>query len=438
MPTRPVVTAWVRDGGVWAVLVAAGGALTAVASAADARLGTGAAPFTGRYSLHVGAASVIAPVVAAVVILAMRSRVHERMRWGLLLVWSYAFAAAWAVGLALVDGGHGLASPIDRPDAYLREVPRVGGDPLHYLRDFTTSSTVHTSDTQTHPPGPVLLLWGLDRIGVHAPLALGLLVTLVGAASVPLVAVAVRSLCHEPAARLLLPAVVLAPYVVWLAVSLDAVALTLVGAAFACTAVGTEPGRAGWWALGGGALVGVAALFSYSIPWIALSLLLICFVRRRALLILLIAIGLLVPLLLAWWAGFSWFDGLSTAQEYTSLTVGPHRSWLVWIPLDLLVVVIACGPVLVGAARKVRRTPGWPFVVGAALGIGFAVGSGLTRGEAERAFLAFFPWLLVPAVAPGARPAEPGQAASGPLPWPLVALGAATGIVVEAVLRSPW
>jgi methylthioxylose transferase len=93
---------------------------------------------------------------------------------------------------------------------------------------------------------------------------------------------------------------------------------------------------------------------------------------------------------------------------------------------------------LVTAARKVRRTPGWPFVVGAALGVGFAVASGLTRGEAERAFLAFFPWLLVPSSAPDARPAERGESASAPVSVTLVALGAVSAIVVEAVLRSPW
>ena len=437
VPTRPEPTAWVRDGVVWLALVTAGGALTAAASAGDVRLGTGAAPFTGRYSLHVDAGSVIAPVVAAAVLLAARARLHERVPWRWLLLSSYGAAAAWAFALALVEGGAGLARPIDRPDGYLPELTKVGDDPLHYLREFTASAA-HTPSARVHPPAPVLLLWALDRIGVHAPLAMGVVVTLVGALSVPLVVVAVRSLCHEPAARRLLPAVVLAPYVVWLAVSLDAVALTLVAAAFACTAVGTEPGRAPWWAFAAGVLLGVAALFAYSAPWIALSLLLICFVRRRALLILLIGAGLLMPLLLAWPAGFAWQDGLSTAQAYTSETIGPHRSWPAWVPLDVLVVVIACGPLLVTAARKVRRTPGWPFVVGAALGVGFAIASGLTRGEAERAFLAFFPWLLVPASAPDVRPVERGESASAPVSLTLVGLAAVAAIVVEAVLRSPW
>lgn len=439
MPTPPPrVPAWTRDAAVWVALVAVGAALTAAASSAHARLGTGAAPFTGRYDLRLTAGSAVAPVVAAAVVWAARVRLHERMGWWTTIVASYVATAAWALALAVVEGRAGLAGPLDRADGYLRDVRLVHGDPLGYLREFVATAPAHTASARLHPPAPVLFLWALQKAGVRGSLALGVVITLVGALSVPLLAVAVRSLCHEPAARRLLPAAVLAPYAVWLAVSLDAVTLTLVSASVVCTVLGTEPGRAPWWALASGALLGTATLFSYSAPWIAWSLLLVCFVRRRALLIVLIGVGLLVPLTLAWLAGFVWPDGLSAAQAFASLTIGPRRSWGLWVPLDLLVVVIACGPVLVTAVRKVGRTPGWPFVVGAGLGVGFAVTSGLTRGEAERAFLAFFPWLLVPAAAPEVRPDRTGQPASAPVPLALVAGGAATAIVVEAVLRSPW
>jgi hypothetical protein len=78
-------------------------------------------------------------------------------------------------------------------------------------------------------------------------------------------------------------------------------------------------------------------------------------------------------------------------------------------------------------------TPGWPFLVGAVGGIGFAIVVGLTRGGAESGWLPFFPWLLVAAVAP-ARPG--GEPPAAPL-W-LAGAGAATAVVIEAVLASPW
>ena len=51
----------------------------------------------------------------------------------------------------------------------------------------------------------------------------------------------------------------------------------------------------------------------------------------------------------------------------------------------VLLLAIACGPALLRALRRVRTTPGLPFLVGAGLAVGFAVVSGLSRGEVEDA-----------------------------------------------------
>jgi methylthioxylose transferase len=63
----------------------------------------------------------------------------------------------------------------------------------------------------------------------------------------------------------------------------------------------------------------------------------------------------------------------------------------------------------------------------------FSILTGLARGGAEAAWLPFFPWLTVAAVAP----AEPGGEPP-PVAWPLVIGGAVTAIVIEAVLANPW
>jgi hypothetical protein len=51
----------------------------------------------------------------------------------------------------------------------------------------------------------------------------------------------------------------------------------------------------------------------------------------------------------------------------------------------------------------------------------------------EHAWLAFFPWLTIAAVAPN-RQAGPDV----PAPALLSAFGALTAIIVEAVLATPW
>lgn len=426
------------DAGWWAAAVAAGAVLAAVAVHAHARVGSPAPPFTGRYDVRVNPRSLLAPAVAVAVLLGVRARLHERLSWRLLLVLAWATASAWALALALVDGWAGLARPIDSPGGFLRDVPLVGADPLAYLSHYVELGARHTPYARQHPPGPVLALWALGRIGLTHPAGLALVVTLLGCLSVPLLAVSVRSLCHEPAARRLVPLLVLVPYAVWLAVTPDALTLAITAAGVACGVVGSEPRRRPWWALAAGVLLGVGALFSYSAPWLALTVVVVYFIRRRALLNVVTGVGVLVPLWLASLAGFNWPQGLSLAQADFSARIGPHRSWPLWVCFDLTILAVACGPALITAARKIRRTPGWPFLVGAGIAVVFALASGLSRGEAERAFLPFFPWLLVPAVAPDRRPAVPGEAASAPVPWALLALGALTGVVVQAILRSPW
>jgi 4-amino-4-deoxy-L-arabinose transferase-like glycosyltransferase len=421
----------------WTGLVAAGLLLTAVAVAVHARVGSAGAPFTGTYHLKIDIGSVLAPAVAVTVLAAVRAGLVDRLRWPVLLIAAYVAAVWWAIALALVDGGNGLASPMTSPAEYLHDVGAVGSDPIGFVRGFVDHSTGYSVATRTHPPGPVLLLWLLHRVGIDQPQTLGLLLTLLGCAYLPLLAVAVRSLCHETAARRLLPALVLAPFAVWLCVSMDAVTLLLAAGFVCCGVLASERERSWRWTVGCGLLLGIAALFNYAVAWLAVTVIATYFVRRRPMLNVYTGVAALIPLALFRIWGFTWPKGLTAAQADFSLRVGPHRSWALWAALDLLVLLIACGPAVLRAARRVRLTPGWPFLAGAGLAVLFAVASGLSRGEVERSWLPFFPWLLVAAVAPARRPVE-GEPDAGPTPYLLICVGAVGAIVVEAVLRTPW
>lgn len=415
----------------WLLLGVTGIALTILAREVGMRVGVPGAPFTGEYRFKVEVGTVLAPAVAVAVLAATRAGLFERLGWRRLLLLSWLAALAWALALAVVDGGNGLAFPIANPDEYLRDVPAVGDDPVGYVRDFVREAPGYSVATRNHPPAPVLLLWLLGKLGVTRPSLIGLVVTALGCLHVPAVAVAVRSLCGEVATRRLLPVLVLAPYAVWVAVSMDGVTAALTALFVALGVVASEPGRTPRWAISSSVALGIASLFSYSVGWLAAIPLVVCFLRRRATTIAFIGTGALVPLALARIVGFDWPAGLTVAQADWSVRIGPHRSWLLWAVLDLVVLVIACGPHVVTAARRIRRTPGWPFLIGAGIGVGFAIGSGLARGEVERSWLPFFPWLLVPVTGDDeGEPARPSLL--------LLALGAAAAVVLESVLRSAW
>jgi len=428
--------AW-RDAAGWTLLAVLGLSLTALSVYAGAQLGTASAPFLGRYRVHMGAGSLLAPAVA-VVILALAARGWwERMAWRWVQVTAYLTALAWAMALALADGASGLTDALGSPEEYLVDLSDVGDDPDGYLARFTADPAAHAVATRGHPPGPVLLLWALARLGVADHVVLGLLVTALGVLTVPLVLAAVRDSCGETPARRYAPVLVLAPYAVWVAVSMDAIVAVL-GAALVVAGVRASRRQskgwpAGGWALLAGLLTGVAALFSYAAPWLGLSVVCLYFARRRPGLNIVTGVGALLPLFGAQALGFNWVEGLQMAHsDYTS-RIEPYRSALWWSGISLVALLLAAGPPLFASGRKIRNTAAWPFLAGAGAAVTFSIVTGLARGGVEHAWLAFFPWLTVAAVAPE-RQAGPPVAA----PLLLAGLGAIVAVTVEALLATPW
>ena len=305
------------------------------------------------------------------------------------------------------------------------------------MHQFTAGASHESFATRGHPPGPVLLLWLLQRLGITDHVALGLLITALAGLTVPLVLSAVRDSCGETAARRYLPVLVLAPYAVWVAVSLDAI-VALLGACALVAGVRASRRRMRGrpslaWAFLAGVLIGVAALFSYAAPWLGLSIVFLYFARRRPLLNVLTGMGALLVVLGAQLAGFTWTDGLIVAEADYLQRIEPYRSRLWWSVISVVALLIAAGPPIYASARKLRNTPAWPFLVGAGSAVVFSIVAGIARGGVEHAWLPFFPWLTVAAVAPER---QAGQAVRTPLL--LVGLGAVVAIGVEATLVTPW
>jgi hypothetical protein len=422
---------------IWLVLSGIGLGLTALAVRGGAALGTRSAPFLGSYRFNLGFATVLAPAWATAVLIAAHRGLLDRLRFRTLLAAGWAATLIWSVALAFVDGAAGLTRSLWSTDNYLTDVPTVGDSALAFLRRFTADAAQHSTAARGHPPGPVLLLWALHKVGLTDRLSLGLLICGLGALTVPLVLSAVRGVCGEVAARRYAPVLVLAAYAVWIAVSVDAIVAVLGAAMVAMGVRASDPARAGWraglWALAGGITLGVAALFSYAAPWLGLSVVCLYFARRRAFLNLATGLGALIPIVLVELAGFSWIDGLLASRADYAARIEPHRSAAWWGGIGLVVLILAAGPPLIRSARRIRNTPGWPFLVGAGVAIAFSLVFGLARGGAEAAWLPFFPWLTVAAVAPAVQ----GGAISRS-PDLLVGVGAVTAIVVEAVLATPW
>ncbi|WP_239334200.1 hypothetical protein [Frankia sp. CiP3] len=398
-------------------------------------------PFTVERRAHISLASLLAPAVMTVVIVAVWQDLHIRIRWGPLLAVGYAASVAWTLALALVSGCGGLAAPLGDERGYLSDMAAVGADPLGFLRTYAQHAAAYGYDTRTHPPGLTLLLWALTRLGMRAPSALGAMLTLVGAATVPLVTIAVRSLCHERTARRFVPVLVLAPWAVWLPAA-DALAATLAAAFVTLGVIGSEPGRRLWWAAACGLGIGVATLCGYGIPWLGVAVVAVYFVRRRPLLNVITGACVLLPLSVAALLGFSWPDGLAVARDQVAQaaahipgTGSGVPAWVARVPPSLTVVLVACGPTIIRAARRVRLTPGWPFLAGAVPAIGCGMLTGLAAVDPERSWLPFYCWLLVPALAPDPRPDRPGDMTqAGALPLGLTSVGALSAIVARAFL----
>jgi len=419
----------------WCLLAGAGVGLTALAVHGGARLGTASAPFLGHYRIQVSPLSLLAPAVALVFLAAWRWL--RQLRWSVLLIVSYVIGFAWALALALVDGTAGLTRSLLDPSNYAPDVAMVADRPGRYIATYTADIAGHSLAARGHPPGAVLLLWAFERAGVRDQLTLSLFITALGVLTVPFVLYCVRSVCGEVTARRYAPVLVLAPYAIWVAVSMDGV-VAMLGAAMCAAGVFASAHHrhgvvAAAWSVVTGVMIGFAAMFSYAVVWLGLSVVLLYFARRRPFLNIGTGIGALAPVLFANHLGFGWLTGLISANSDFAARIEPFRSAPWWAVLSIVALVLAAGPPLYASARKIRNTPAWPFLVGAATAVLFSVFAGLARGGVEAAWLPFFPWLTVAAVAPEKQAGDPP-----PMPWPLVVGGVLTAVVIEALLATPW
>ncbi|MGH3575648.1 MAG: hypothetical protein ACRDUW_28155, partial [Pseudonocardiaceae bacterium] len=280
--TAPREPSIAMDRGFRADLVAVGCAVLLVAAAAvigtwlldqGVPLHVAAPPLGAQWLPHIGPGTVPAVLLAALVVL-RGPELAARLPWRSLLAISAVSAAAWTMCLALIDGWQrGVADRLTTDTEYLHDVPRVG-DVGTMLRTFAEripglrpeSWTTHVAG---HPPGALLVFVGLDRIGLPGGVPAALLCVVVGSTAAVAVAVTLRALGADAAARVALPFGVLLPGAIWIGVSADGLFAGVLAWGVALLAVGATRQRLDITAItasaAGGLLLGATLFLSYGL-----------------------------------------------------------------------------------------------------------------------------------------------------------------------------
>ena len=431
-PTTPAANA-VRPLLAWTTLVVIGYGLVELVNSEARRLGVNAPPLTGSYEARANVRLLAAVIVAGGAI-TLGPLVATRLRWVHLLLVSVGASAAWALALAFVDGADAIVAPVSLPSEYLGDVPLVDS-PGAFLSSFTDRFDTFRVHVRGHPPGLLLGLWSLDGVGLGGPGMTAALFIVGGALAVPAVLVAAREVAGETWARRAAPFVVLAPAAVWVATSADAL-FTGVGAwAVALVVLATDRDRAqnAGLAIAGGVLFGVTAFLSYGLVLLAVIPMVVAWNRRQLRPLAVAALGAGAVGLAFLAAGFFWVDGLlATRAEYFA-GVGGRRPYAVFLISNLACLAVALGPAIAVALGRLRDRCAWLLVGGALLAVVLADVSGMSKGEVERIWLPFTPWILLAgaALAVG-RHGRPYRARQ----W--LTLQAGTALVVQSVVRTPW
>ncbi|MGW8882982.1 hypothetical protein [Streptomyces sp. NPDC055749] len=380
-------------------------------------------PLLASWDPHLGPGTPAA-VVVAVAVVAYGPVLAARLPWRRLLLTAWAATLAWTLSLALIDGWRrGVAGRLTTKHEYLRVIDRFD-DIGAALRGFNDHILIGPpgnwpAHVAGHPPGATLTFVGLDRIGLGGGAWAAVWCLVLAASGTVAVLITLRALADERLARRAAPFLVLAPVAVWAGVSADgyfaAVAAWSVALlALAATRTSRFPVAV---ALGSGLLFGLTCYLSYGLTLIAVLLLAVLVLARKArpprpfLLLSLFLLGALVAPIAFTLAGFNWWDAYHLLVERYYQGAGGVRPYGYWVWANLACTTLAAGLATVaglrrataaapGAVRTLR--PGGTdarqqlalLALAALLALLVADLSGMSKAETERIWQPFILWLL--------------------------------------------
>jgi len=388
-----------------------------------------AVPFYGRWEAELTWRLVV-PVAIGATAIAVLPPLAATLPWRRLLAVVAVATAVWSLALAVVDPGDTGFGDIQYAYAQHTHLVDDAGGLAAFLDGYVQNQDSVPVHLQAHPPGLITALWaaeqaGLTGLGFHTVLAL----SGVAAAAVSALVIT-REVAGDRVARAAAPFLVLAPAAVWhtnadvvfAGVALTGVALIVLGTG--------RPGRAGvLYAVGGGAVFGVALLLSFGLALLAVPIAVIAGWRRRWAVLAACALAgaavVLAPLLVGYW----WLDGLEVTQQQYYAGVGAIRPHDYFVVANLAVFAVAVGPATAAGLAVLRDLRTW-LVVGSGLAVVLLADvSGLSSAETERIWQPFMPLVLVAGAAVG----EPARTARWWLSSQVV-----VAVALQAALRSPW
>jgi hypothetical protein len=430
-PSRPRT---VRALTVWFGLIAVAIVWGQLLVHAGAHLDLGAPPFWSPLRWHLSARIIPALLVAAAII-RFGPVLARELRWRPLLVVTAGASAAWAGAVAYVDnldGINALTDPV-RPSRndYLQTARSIGSLP-DFLVHFVDHIAGYPQHSKGHPPGMIVIEWGLDRAGLAGAGWSAALVVAGGVLASIAALVALREVAGEDAARAAAPFMVLVPAVIWWQTA-DAffAGVSACASTALVLASGRSGARAAVLAVGGGFLFGVTAFLSYGLVLLAIIPGIVCVARRRGELLALAMLGALP--VFVWFAalGFSWFAGFAATRHEYWTGVAIHRPYSYFLVADLALLAVATGPAAAVGISRLRSRGVWMLVGGVLAVVALADASGMAKGEIERIWLPFVPWVVLATSAlTSHRPTTRAR------PW--LTFQVACTLVVAVTVWSQW
>lgn len=409
----------------WAVLVIVAFAWGRSLASSGAGIEINAPPLFGRFDARLSLRLFPVLIVTAAAI-SYLPKVAARVRFGRLVVVSVIATFLWAATLAYIDGIDGFLGSLERPSDYLAVLP-VANQPLSFLSGFTENIASFPVHVQAHPPGTVIFLWYLDALGLPGAWWAAAAIVLAGASATAAALLTVRELAGEKRARACAPFLAVGPFAIWMATSADALFLAVGawGVALFVLASGRDGAAGDVLAGTGGLVLGTSLFFSYGVVPLGVIVVAVAAARRRVRPLVVAAAGIVLVAASFTSLGFWWPDGLGATIDRYDVGIAARRPYAFFLVNNLAAFAVALGPAIaVGLARLKDRSL-WLIVGAALVAVAAANLSGLSRGEVERIWLPFVPWVVIAAAA-----------LENSRQW--LTLQACAAIAVGVLVRTPW
>ena len=383
-----------------------------------------APPLFGRFDLRLNAA-ILVPVLVALLVVWCAPRLAESLEWRRLVAVTLILSAVWALSLAATEGLDALSAPLQNRHDYLSNVDLVES-PGAFVDRYTNDLPRYSIHAQGHPPGMLLVLWAMQQAGLGGAGPATALVVAVGASSAAAALVTVRAVADEHRARRASPFLALAPAAVWLATSADALFMGVGAWGIALLAIATARGSDGL-AFVGGLVLGLGLMLSYGLASLGAVAVAVVMVQRRFRPLAVGGGGVIAVLGAFAVAGFWWLDGLAATLERYELGIAGQRPQAFFVIANLAALGLAIGPATAMSFWRLRDPRIWVVAGAALVAIAAADLSGFSKGEVERIWLMFVPWVVIACSAFEFRRARE-----------MLGLQAIVALAVQTGVRTPW